>query len=495
MTLAVDRTLPAWTSLKSIIAVIRGPNGLSESGVSVVGDGGFRGTEEAHIRSTGRNQNCQASTSTIHYIEVISSANRLAEPSGNLSRASPSQCRLTMINTSINRLKSKTLNLADQLFAATFQRSFAFSLLYEDSEVDNSVLQLDADSEVLSVTGAGCGVAGLLAAQPRRIDAVDTNPNHLAITAIKVAAAQKMKSYEEFYQLLGHGWHRDHARCLKPLVAGLPAWIETYWAKHHRLFRSNLYAEGLAGTFQKWLRRRTDLSDQFLMTMHSLPLEVRYQELERKVLSQIRSSLLFRAASSSPLFLLGHGINFRQMQRNLNHNHTTSMVDVVTARLKRLAQTNLETNWIAWIAASGHFNHNVSKALPPYLRPESHARSFGGPTHVHFRNYSLHQALEDPPEQGWSHFSLCDVLDWMPAQVQRDLLLRIARRGRAGAMVLTRSVEDGCIVDRLGLGELFTLIEPLSTEASARERSGLYSRVNAYRLVDGAQQSPLLGSS
>src|SRR5262247_2535114 len=95
--------------------------------------------------------------------------------------------------------------VADRAFAAAFKHIFTFSLLYEDSEVDNRVLGLDSRSRVLAVSGAGCGVAGLLAAHPARIDAIDTNRHHLALAALKVAAARRMTSHAEFYQLLGRG--------------------------------------------------------------------------------------------------------------------------------------------------------------------------------------------------------------------------------------------------------------------------------------------------
>lgn len=383
-------------------------------------------------------------------------------------------------------IQSQISSVADQLFAAAFQRAFAFSLLYEDSEVDNSVLQLDSDAKVLAVTGAGCGVAGLLAEGSRHIDAVDTNRHHLALTAIKVAAAQSMRSYEEFYQLFGHGQHRDAARCLQHLVSDLPPWIGAYWARNHVIFRNNLYTEGLTGAFHKWLRWQTQIDDDYLRMMQTLSPADREVDLTQTVISKIRDSKLFRIASRSPLFLLGHGINYQQLQRNLSANQTRSMVDVVANRLQRIAQTDIETNWIAWIAVAGHFNHDNPKAVPPYLRAESHARSLGGPTTVCYHNRPLQQVLESPPPGGWSHFSLCDVMDWMPQSVQRELLLKIADKGRPGATVLTRSVETGCIVERLGLQAQYTLIEPLSTEASAQERTGLYGRVNVYRLCQSA---------
>ena len=387
------------------------------------------------------------------------------------------------------QLQTRVQATADQLFGAVFRRASAFVLLYEDSEVDNLVLDLGPESKVLAVSGAGCGIAGLLAAQPQQIDAVDTNRNHLALTAIKVAAAQNLSAYEEFYQLLGHGWHRDAARCLQPLTQDLPDWIGAHWATHHELFKKNLYAEGLAGAFQKVLRWKTGVGEDFLRTIQGLDLDARQRELERVIVSELRSSRLIRAASHSPLFLLGHGINFRQMRRNLDANRTDSMIDVVEAQLQRIAQTNLETNWIAWVGLTGHFNHENPLAVPPYLRAESHARSLHGPTRVNFLNHSLHEALAKPPQGGWSHFSLCDVLDWMPGEVQRDLLVKIAEAAEPGATLLTRSVEMGDIAEDLGLNELYTLVEPLSTQASEQERTGLYGRVNVYRINEGALET------
>ena len=155
--------------------------------------------------------------------------------------------------TAAGRLRRVT----DRAFAATFKHIFTFSLLYEDSEVDNRVLGLDSRSRVLAVTGAGCGVAGLLAAHPARIDAIDTNRHHLALAALKVAATRRVTSYAEFYQLLGRGRHGDPERTLQPLMSTLPAWVGRYWSVHHRRFRHNLYAEGWAGTFQRWLRRHS----------------------------------------------------------------------------------------------------------------------------------------------------------------------------------------------------------------------------------------------
>lgn len=375
--------------------------------------------------------------------------------------------------------------VADRAFAATFRHIFTFSLLYEDSEVDNRVLGLDSRSRVLAVSGAGCGVAGLLAAHPARIDAVDTNRHHLALAALKVAAARRLTSYAEFYELLGRGRHADPERALQPLMTNLPAWVGRYWSLNHHRFRHNLYAEGLAGTFQLWLRRQLGIDAPFLRTLQQLPPADRLVRLS-PALASVKRSWPMRTLAGTPLFLLGVGVNFEQRRRNLRANRAATMVDVVTAHFERLAQTDLETNWFVWVGLTGEFNHDHPDAVPPYLRAESHQRSLAAPTRVGFHRESLQRMLAGAAPGQWSHFSLCDVLDWLPADAQRQLLTRIARVGGPGAVVLTRSVEDECVVDRTGLTELYERVEPTSSQASEQERTRLYGRVNVYRVTGRA---------
>lgn len=374
--------------------------------------------------------------------------------------------------------------VADRAFGATFKHVFTFSLLYEDSEVDNRVLGLDSRSRVLAVSGAGCGVAGLLAAHPARIDAIDTNRHHLALAALKVAAARRVTSHAEFYQLLGRGRHSDPERTLRPLMGDLPAWVGRYWSANHRRFRHNLYAEGLTGTFQRWLRRNVGLDADFLRTLQRVPPADRIARLS-PIFTAIRRSWPMRTLVNTPLFLLGIGVNFEQRQRNLRANRAATMMDVVTSHFERLAQTDLETNWFVWVGLTGQFNHDHPQAVPPYLRAESHRRSLAAPTRVGFHRESLQRMLAGATPGQWSHFSLCDVMDWLPGDAQRRLLRRIASVGGPGAVVLTRSVEDGCVVDRAGLTELYERIEPASSEASEQERTRLYGRVNVYRVVGG----------
>ena len=118
------------------------------------------------------------------------------------------------------------VQLRDNAFQKAFSRLFVYNILFEDSEVDERFLGVNEDSSVLGISGAGCGMAGLISGRPRRVDTVDINRHHLALTALKVTAAQRMRSYSEFYDLFGRGWSVAPKQAIPQLTDHLPRWIQ-----------------------------------------------------------------------------------------------------------------------------------------------------------------------------------------------------------------------------------------------------------------------------
>lgn len=370
----------------------------------------------------------------------------------------------------------------DRIFQSVFTRTFTFTLLLEDAEVDDRYFGVDERSSVLSISGAGCSVTGMLARRPRRIDVVDSNRHHLAITALKMAAARGLASYEAFYHLFGHGSHPAAGELIAKLLASLPPWLQRYWSARTGLFASSLYHRGLMGRLFGALRAQAGTSRAWMIRMMREPVEARRAEVEARFAPVLRSAPT-AALMRSPIFLLANGINYVQRERNLRADRTDDVVDVILAYLRRIAATDLERNWIAWNATVGAFNHDLDEAVPPYLRRAHHERSVGAPTDVRFHNADIFAVLAGAGRGAWTHVNLCDAIDWMPPRVQRELLKEAARTTGEGGVVLYRSVEDRCLATDLGLGGQLRRIEPASTEASALDRTSLYRRVNFYRVI------------
>lgn len=373
-------------------------------------------------------------------------------------------------------------SLKDRAFQSVFSNLFVYNILWEDSEVDATFLGLDESSAVLAISAAGCGVAGLVAHNPASVDAVDINRHHLALAALKATAAMRLRSYDEFYALFGLGVHAHPDAVLGRLVDGLPPWIAVHWARRSHLFRSSLYQCGLTARMLSAFRRLTGVDADWMRSLARKSTADRVRDIDDVFATAIRKPHI-AAALRSPAQLLSLGINFTQRDRLLTENGGCDLSTLILAHLRAVADTDLETNWFAWYAIAGTFNHDRSDAAPPFVRPGNHERSIRSTTRLSFRHTSILDRLAEAPALTWSHFMLCDAVDWMPEPVQRRLFAEIHRTSRDGGTMLYRSVEDGSIVERLGLQRQFRLRKPDSDEASRLDRTRQYRRVNFYEVV------------
>lgn len=373
------------------------------------------------------------------------------------------------------------MRLRDIAFQQTFTKLFVYNILFEDAEVDERFFDLDDESQVLGVSGAGCGVAGMLARNPRRIDAVDINPHHLALTALKVQAARLQKPYSTFYDLFGRGWLPDPEPVLERLVDGLPRWMQSHWRSHPHLFHRSLYSEGLTSRLVRELRRRSGIDADWLRDLVALPVEARRKVVDETI-GPVLQSPLARMIARSPLQLLALGINFRQRER-IESTEQMDLLDFFLDHVRRLAETDLRTNWFAWYFVTGQFHHDDEAGVPPYLRPDRYALSQQATTEMRYHRRSFFDVLSEASAGSWSHFSLLDAPDWLDADAQEHLLCEIRRTGRDGAIVLHRSVEPTSIFDRCESGRWFEELTVQTELATKLDRTRQYRRVNFHRLV------------
>lgn len=370
----------------------------------------------------------------------------------------------------------------DELFAAVFSRTLVYTILFEDLERDLEFLALGPGDRVLTVAGAGCGVASLVAEGPARVDVVDFNAKHLAVTALKVNALRRLASYDELYALFARGRHPRPRAVVEQLADGLPAPLQRFWKSGWRMFQDDFYAHGFSTKNLSWMRRFWPITPELLKALNRKPRGERgpivFDMLKTSLKKPILAGLI-----RSPLGLIAAGINYTQRQRNLRALGATDEVDGVIEYACRLVETDIEANWIAWHMVTGQFNWEHPDCLPLYLRRPAHERARDVATEVAYRHDNLLRVLEAAPASSWTHFCLSDVVDWLGDEARRSLLRAVHRSATPGARVICRTVEDDDIVSQLGLGEHFRVVEPMSTLASRSERSCLYRRVNCYEVL------------
>jgi S-adenosylmethionine-diacylglycerol 3-amino-3-carboxypropyl transferase len=372
--------------------------------------------------------------------------------------------------------------LSDAALLGVFKHLFVYNMLFEDSEVDERFLGIDESSTIVGISGAGCRIAGHLSQNPRRIDAVDINRHHLALTALKVQAAQRMRSYEAFYDLFGRGSVPDAARVVSPLAAGLPARLRAHWNRHDKLFERGLFAHGLTARFFRALRKLTGVDEQWFRALARLEVDAR-KRLAVETFRPVLTNPWVKWLLESPLHLVSVGVNYAQRERMLRIEGVPDIVAFLLMHLERVAATDLAKNWFAWFAVVGHYNHDDQEALPPFLRRDRHERSSRSDTAVAFHERDVLQVLEEAPPRTWSHVTLCDAPDWMPDAAQRRLFEAVIRAGKPGGVLQYRTVERDSLVERHGLARRLAPMVEETEAATALDRTRQFRGVRYYRIV------------
>ena len=136
----------------------------------------------------------------------------------------------------------------DQLKKHTqFNNEYIYAFTWEDPRVDQRLLKIGPNDVVLCVTSAGDNVLDyLLSAGPRRIHAVDLNPNQNHLLELKIAAFQCLP-YADVWKMFGEGKYPDFRKALiNKLSPHLSSQACQYWLSHANSFSSSrgLYETG-----------------------------------------------------------------------------------------------------------------------------------------------------------------------------------------------------------------------------------------------------------
>jgi len=117
-----------------------------------------------------------------------------------------------------------------------FRDEYIYSFTWEDSEVDQALLNIGPDDTVLAITSAGDNVLSYALHSPAKIHAVDLNPAQNHLLELKLAGYMALP-YSDFWQLFGEGKHPDFRSLLTSrLSAHLSSRAFQYWLHHANVF-------------------------------------------------------------------------------------------------------------------------------------------------------------------------------------------------------------------------------------------------------------------
>ena len=127
-----------------------------------------------------------------------------------------------------------------------FKNEYIYAFNWEDPRVDRQILNINKDDVILTITSAGDNILDYLLESPKRVHAVDLNPNQNHLLELKVAAFTALP-YPDVWQLFGDGRHPNFRELLiTKLSPHLSSQAFQYWLDRAGAFSSKhgLYETG-----------------------------------------------------------------------------------------------------------------------------------------------------------------------------------------------------------------------------------------------------------
>lgn len=119
-----------------------------------------------------------------------------------------------------------------------FQNEYIYAFTWEDPRVDHELLNINNDDVILAITSAGDNILDYLLKNPRRVHAVDLNPNQNHLLELKVASYIAL-GHRDMWKIFAEGKHPDfHELLISKLSPHLSSQAFQYWLKHSEVFTS-----------------------------------------------------------------------------------------------------------------------------------------------------------------------------------------------------------------------------------------------------------------
>lgn len=381
--------------------------------------------------------------------------------------------------------------ISGRVFKLVHGSTLVYNACWEDPRLDREVMHLDADSEIVMITSAGCNALDYALDAPCRIDAVDINYRQNALLQLKIAGVRTLE-YEEFFALFGEGGHRSFPRWyLTRLRPWLDERAQHYWDRHQHYFargssEDSFYLHGATGRFAQLMQHYLRIARVYADAARLFAAR-ELAEQNRIYHDSIRNRLwtpgIKRALGTDiALSLLG----VPQSQReHLERTYSCGIAEFMERCVEHvLTRLPVHDNYFWRLYLFGRYS---PECCPAYLQRDNFERLRSGlidRIFVHTTDITTFLRSHDGAP---SHLVLLDHMDWL-SHTNPDALgaewQAIVDRARPGARILWRSgglevdYVDPIDVNRRGtrwrVGDLLRYERDLAQQCQRRDRVHTY---------------------
>jgi S-adenosylmethionine-diacylglycerol 3-amino-3-carboxypropyl transferase len=379
----------------------------------------------------------------------------------------------------------------ERLFTLMFQ-GFVYNQIWEDPVVDIEALDLKPRHRLITIASGGCNVLNYLTAAPERIIAVDLNPNHIALTRLKLQALEHL-DYDDFFRFFGAAKDKSNRRLFDNFLASrLDPETRRYWERRMPLHgrRINMFARklsryGLLGRFIGVLHAIARLHGKRLQDILNARTPEEQRVVFERTIAPLFDNRLVRFLSRMPVSYYGLGIPPAQYDELVAAASDGNPVTTLRERVERLAcDFPIADNYFAWQAFGRGYDLENRIGVPPYLRAENYAAIKSRVNSVEVHHASMTDFLAAQRAGSLHRYVLLDAQDWMSAEQMTALWTEITRTADTqDARVIFRTAGPDSPLPRKLPADLLAEWDYRESESRAfhaRDRSSIYGGFHVY---------------
>lgn len=349
-------------------------------------------------------------------------------------------------DAAVNHKLTSRRGILERMFTLMFQ-GFVYNQIWEDPDVDMAAMKIQPHNTIITIASGGCNVVNYLEADPKRVIAVDLNPNHIALTRLKLTALRHLPTYQDFFQFFGMANAKENAELFDTfLVDRLDDSTRKHWEKRLPLrgrrinmFARNLYRYGLLGRFIGLLHGIAKIQGKKLDHILAAKSPEEQRAIFEKEIGPLFDTKFVRVLSKLPVSYYALGIPPAQYDE-LKKDSGGDPATLLRKRVEKLAcDFPINENYFAWQAFGRKYDAEAKQAVPGYLREETYNLIRERADRVETHLASMTDFLAKQPEGSIDRYVLLDAQDWMNEEQITALWTQITRTGAPGARVIFRT--------------------------------------------------------
>ncbi len=380
--------------------------------------------------------------------------------------------------------------ILERSFARLF-RGLVYAQIWEDPVVDMTALRIQPTDHIVCIASGGCNMMSYLTAAPAGITVVDLSPAHVALSKLKLAAAQHLPNQAAFYGFFAEAdrpqnpsLYRDH------IAPHLDAASRNYWegrsVTRRRIswFARGFYRFGVLGryiTATHLVSRLGRVDFRPFLASQTLAQQQTFFDTQVAPLFEMRL-VKFLARRRASLF--GLGIPPAQYDK-LAADADGNVLAVLRERVRKLmCDFPVQENYFAWAAFNRGYQRTTGASVPPYLEACHFDTLRQNADRVTVLNQSLTDVLAKTPSASRDAYVLLDAQDWMTDAQLNALWAQITRTAAPGARVVFRTGGAPDILPgRVSADTLdqWSYDAQVSAAGLAADRSAIYGGFHVYR--------------